>query len=77
MPQCPICLAEETREELVDEVFHVNGRYVLVSGAPAVVCARCGEKAFSSETVEKTRKMIHEGVESDESVQMQVFRFAS
>ena len=61
----------------MDEVFHIDGQYVLVSGAPAVVCTRCGEKAFSRETVEKVRLMIHGGAESDASVPMQVFRFAS
>ena len=77
MPVCPVCLAEESYEELVDEVFQVDGRYVLVSGAPADVCVRCGEHAFSRETVERVRWMIHGEAESDEVVAMQVFRYAS
>ena len=77
MPACPVCLAEDSWEELVDEVFHVDDRYVLVSGAPATVCSRCGEQAFSRETVERVRSMIHGEAESDEVVAMQVFRFAS
>ena len=77
MPVCPVCLADESREELVDEVFQIDGRYVLVSGAPAAVCVRCGEQAFSRETVERVRRMIHGEAESDEVVAMQVFRFAS
>ena len=32
MPACPVCNAEESREELVDEVFQIDGRYVLVGG---------------------------------------------
>ena len=77
MAKCPVCLAEESHEELVDEVFQVDGRYVLVSGAPATVCVRCGEQAFSRETVERVRRMIHGEGESGEVVAMQVFRFAS
>ena len=77
MPACPVCLADESREELVDEVFQIDGRYVLVSGAPAAVCVRCGEHAFSRETVERVRRMIHGEAESGEVVAMQVFRFAS
>ena len=77
MAKCPACLAEESYEELVDEVFQIDGRYVLVSGAPATVCCRCGEQAFSRETVESVRSMIHGEAESDEVVAMQVFRFAS
>ena len=77
MAKCPVCLADESREELVDEVFQIGGRFVLVSGAPATVCVRCGEHAFSRETVEKVRWMIHGETESEEVVTMQVFRFAS
>ena len=77
MAKCPVCLAKESHEELVDEVFQIDGRYVLVSGAPATVCSRCGEQAFSRETVESVRSMIHGEAESDEVVAMQVFRFAS
>ena len=43
MPVCPIRHAEESREERVEEVFGIDGQYVLVGGIPAVVCAQCGE----------------------------------
>jgi hypothetical protein len=39
MAKCPACLAEESYEELVDEVFQIDGRYVLVSGAPSKLSA--------------------------------------
>ena len=77
MAKCPVCHAEESREELVDEVFQIEGRFVLVSGAPATVCRRCGEQAFSRVTVERVRSMIHGEAESVEVVAMQVFRYAS
>ena len=58
MPACPVCHAEESREERVDEGFHIDGQYVLVGGIPAVVCVRCGEQAFSRETTERVRAMV-------------------
>lgn len=58
MSTCAVCHAEENREALVDEVFHVDGQYVLVGGIPAVVCGRCGEQTFSRETAEKVRLMV-------------------
>ena len=73
---CPACHSQESREELVDEVFRVDGRYALVGGIPAAVCVRCGEQAFSSETTEKVRLMVHGEAESTTSIPMQVFDFA-
>ncbi len=77
MSDCPICRSDESREELVDEVFQVDGRYVLVNGIPAKVCARCGEQTFSRETVEKVRLMVRVEAKASESVSMDVFKFAS
>ncbi len=77
MAECPVCHYDKIRKELVDEVFNIDGRYVLVTGAPAMVCARCGEKSFSSESVEQTRRMIHEGTEPNGTVPLEVFNFTS
>ncbi len=77
MSTCAVCHAEENRNELVEEVFRVDGRYVLVDSIPAVVCSRCGEQTFSRETVEKVRLMVHGEAKAIRSLPMQVFRFAS
>lgn len=77
MSACQLCHAEESRQERVDEVFRIDGQYVLVGGIPAVVCIRCGEQAFSRETTEKVRAMIHGEAKATKSVPMQVFDFAS
>ena len=77
MAGCSICHGDECREEAVDEVFHVDGRYVLVNGIPATVCATCGEQTFSRETVEKVRLMVRVEAKPSESVSMDVFNFAS
>jgi len=76
MSACPVCRAGESREERVDEVFRIDGQYVLVGGIPVVVCVRCGEQAFSRETTERVRAMVHGEAKATESVSMQVFDFA-
>ena len=73
---CPVCHSRESREQLVDEVFLVDGRYALVGGIPAAVCVRCGEQAFSREATEKVRLMVHGKAEATTSIPMQVFDFA-
>ena len=70
---CLVCGAKKGREELVDEVFNVDGRYVMAKSVPSTVCGRCGEHWFSRETTEKIRFMIHRGVEATESDPKQVY----
>ena len=77
MSECSVCNAQEIREELVDEVFHLDGKWMLVGGIPASVCGRCGEQTFSRETAEKVRLMVHGEGEAKTSVSMQVYEFAS
>ena len=77
MSKCHVCHGGETREESVDEVFCVDGQYVMVDGVPAVVCGQCGEHTFSRETAEKVRLMVHGECKAVRSLSMQVFKFAS
>lgn len=72
---CGICQAAEGREDLVEEVFRIDGKYVLVGSIPAVVCGRCGEQSFSRETTEKIRRMVHGQAQARKSVPMKVFDF--
>ena len=76
MIACGACLGKESRRELVEEVFRVDGRYVLVGGVPSTVCQRCGERSFSRETTEKVRQLVHGEVKAAKSVPMQVYDFA-
>ncbi len=77
MSQCPVCHAEESREERVDEVFHVGGEYVLVGSIPAVVCVRCGEQSFSRETAERVRLMVDGDAPTARIIPMRALDFAS
>ncbi len=54
-----VCGAAESREELVNEVFQVDEKYVRIDHIPARVCTRCGDETFSRETTEKVRLLVH------------------
>lgn len=54
-----VCGHNGARPESVSEVFNVEGRRVLVENIPALVCGHCGEAAFSHETTERIRQMVH------------------
>ena len=73
MSACIVCSSTETGTEMVEEVFKVDGRYVLVGGVPSTVCQRCGERSFSRETTEKVRQLVHGQAEAAKSVPMQVY----
>ena len=73
MSACIVCSSTETGTETVEEVFKVDGRYVLVGGVPSTVCQRCGERSFSRETTEKVRQLVHGQAEAAKSVPMQVY----
>ena len=76
MPDCPVCGADRGRDDLLEEVFRVGDRYVLVGRIPARVCVRCGEQSFSRATAERIRRMAHGGAEPVRSVSLTVFEFA-
>ena len=76
MFRCGVCQGEEGTEELVEEVFKIDGRYVLVDGVPSTVCLRCGERSFNRETTERVRLVVHGQVGAAKSVAMQVYEFA-
>ena len=73
---CGVCHGKESRRELVEEVFRVGDRYVLVGGVPSTVCQRCGERSFSRETMEKVRQLVHGESKAAKSIAMQVYEFS-
>ena len=76
MYSCVVCHGDESREEPVDEVFDVDGRYVLVCAVPSTVCSRCGERSFSRGTTEKVRTLVNGTAPPITSVTMQRYEFA-
>ncbi len=75
MFKCEICGGTHARQEIVDDVFHLDGRYVLVEHIPATVCAQCGEKTFSRETAEGVRRMLHGATKPRRSEALEVFAY--
>ena len=73
---CPVCNSNQSRVELVEETFKIDGRYILVDRIPAQVCRQCGERSFSRETTEKVRRLVRGGASPRESVSMFVYEFA-
>ena len=76
MSSCSACGSAERRDEAVDEVFNVNGVYVLVARVPSTVCLRCGERSFSRETTEKVRLLVREQAKSSRSIPLHVYEYA-
>ena len=76
MFNCSACGAGEGRGEAVDEVFNVDGEYVLVARVPSTVCQKCGERSFSRETTEKVRLLVHKQGKSPRSVPLHVYEYA-
>ena len=76
MFECHVCHARESRQELVEEIFHIDHKKpVMVEDIPATVCARCGEKTFSRETTEKIRLMVHGGAKPVKAMAIDVFAY--
>jgi len=76
MFRCHVCGKAEYRQECVNEVFDIDGKPVRVENVPATVCSHCGELAFSRETTEKVRRMVHGEATPVKSIQMGVFAFS-
>ncbi|MCC3406927.1 MAG: YgiT-type zinc finger protein [Microcoleus sp. PH2017_10_PVI_O_A] len=75
MFQCHVCGSTEAQENLVDEVFRVNGKLFVVEKIPATVCSRCGEVTFSMERGERVRKMLNGDSKPVKSIEVDVFAY--
>ena len=74
--KCHVCGGETARDEFVSEVLEVGSRRVLVEHIPAQVCTRCGEAAFSRETTERIRLLVHGAGRPVKTVPLEVFELA-
>nr|VFJ73006.1 MAG: YgiT-type zinc finger domain-containing protein [Candidatus Kentron sp. FM]VFJ73963.1 MAG: YgiT-type zinc finger domain-containing protein [Candidatus Kentron sp. FM]VFK21036.1 MAG: YgiT-type zinc finger domain-containing protein [Candidatus Kentron sp. FM] len=73
MIRCEVCGGTGFRHDAVEEVFQVDGRYILIEDIPATVCMRCGEKTFDAQTAEAIRRRLHGEGRAQRSVEMAVF----
>ena len=74
--KCHVCGGETARDGFVSEVLEVGSRRVLVEYIPARVCTRCGEAAFSRETTERIRLLVHGAGRPVKTVPLEVFELA-
>ena len=74
MSECMVCRGKRLQTELVDKVFNANGRYVLVTGMPSMVCRDCGERSFSREATERARLLVHDPPEDDPAKSAPLYR---
>ena len=75
MVKCHVCNSEDSHEELVTEIFQIDGKFYLVEDIPATVCSHCGEESFSRETTEQIRLMLHGEVQPIKSISVDVFTY--
>ena len=71
--RCTVCGADGCHEEMVDEIFHLAGQYVLVDNMPAAVCNRCGDRTLSADTVERARVVVHGQTKPVKSIPLIVY----
>ena len=74
--KCHVCGSAAAKSEFVSEVLEVDGQRVLVNHIPAQVCTRCGEAAFSRETTERIRLLVHGAGRPVRTVPLDVFELA-
>ena len=73
MFSCQFCGHNAAAPQVVSEVFNLEGRRRLVENIRALVCEHCGEAAFSRETTELFRQMVHDAGHPVKTVPMDVF----
>ena len=76
MFKCHVCGHTAAKSDFVSEVFTVGNRRVLVEHIPAEVCAHCGEAAFSRQTTEAIRQLVHGNNQPARTVSLDVFALA-
>ena len=75
MFKCHVCGSQAFHQAHVSEVFNIGGKFRLVENIPAMVCERCGEELFSSETSEHIRAMLNGSDKPLKSISLDVFSF--
>lgn len=64
MFHCHACGNAMGSQELVCEVFDIDGKPVRVEQIPATVCLHCGKPVFSRDISERVRRMVHSEAKS-------------
>lgn len=75
MFKCQACGGTQSAIELVEEVFNIEDKFLLVEGIPAEVCANCGDPTYSPETTERIRRLVNGGARPVRSIKIPVYSF--
>jgi YgiT-type zinc finger domain-containing protein len=65
------------REQTVTYTIQMDDKLVVVEHVPAKVCAQCGERLYSPETVERLQQTVWEQRLPSRVLQTPVFDFAT
>ena len=71
---CDLC-GSKVVEEKVTYSVELDGKWIIIEGVPAKVCAQCGEKLFSPKTVERLQKIAWSQEKPRRTVETPVFDF--
>ncbi len=74
--KCDVCVSP-MRERSVTYTIQMDDKLVVVEHVPAKVCDQCGERLYSSETVERLQKTVWEQRSPSRVLQTPVFDFAA
>jgi YgiT-type zinc finger domain-containing protein len=75
---CYFCGNTAFTQQEIEQTFHIQGKYYLVRGIPARVCANCGESIFLPEVGEKIRVMLHAPEEAQQqTLIMEQYEYAN
>lgn len=58
MNNCPVCRLGNLAPERVETWMHREGRWVLFTGVPALVCDACGETTFEQEVAARLSEVL-------------------
>lgn len=74
--KCDMC-GSPMMEEVVTYTIQLDEKLVVVEHVPAKVCAQCGERLYSPETVERLQTTVWEQRSPSRMLQTPVFDFAA
>ena len=75
MNKCDVCGNTTFHVTRTEEVFNLDGHFVLVEHIPARICDRCGDASFDRETTENIRRMVHGHKQAERTLNVDVFAY--
>jgi len=73
---CDVC-GSPMSEQMVTYTIQLDEKLVVVEHVPAKVCAQCGDRLYSPDTVDRLQKTVWEQRSPSRILQTPVFDFAA